>query len=67
VRIVERGPRRLRAGVAWTCLALPLAAVSVLVAWGGNPPLAMAEFVLASVTWVKAWGAFTGIRHVGPR
>ena len=67
MRIAERRPRRIRAGVAWTCLALPLAAGAVLCAAYGAWPLALLEFLLASLTWVKAWAAFAGVRRVGPR
>ena len=65
--IVERGPRRPWVGVGWSLLSGPLAAAAILCAIYGAWPLALLEFVLASVTWVKAWGAFTGIQRVGTR
>lgn len=64
--VLERGPRRPWVGVGWSLLSAPLAAFAILGALYATP-LALVWFALAVVTWVKAWAAFAGVTHVGPR
>lgn len=68
MRVAERGPKRMGAGVAWTLLALVLVPGWLFVAYFGGVLSAIAIVALLLTLFIcgtKAYAAFTGVRRFG--